>query len=272
LGRNCGWHLGLLFPLCLAGCKASPSGVDGGPLADAGPIDGGPVDAGPPDPCRDAGLQSLPLFGLGIPPLSDAGCPPLPSGPDSLDWALSLQGLDRCTFGYTAEYRNIGYYPDDPYRLRYFDQLHDHPLLLPGFSRNLAADLDGAVRSLRPVAQLIAAAQARLGLPPISASDPGPELQAPAGDTAPFAHAVEALIQHNGGTPDAGDLESQARSLPAELQRALVPIINLLAQAQDVRTEFLNQADGGFADQAANLATVPWQWRWNRPASANSAI
>ena len=249
----------LLGAVVLAACGQGSAGQSA-PGTDSGTgTDGGPVEAGPSDAGREAETAAaeagpsplcLPHFSTGA-PASTASCPPAPSSPDTLDALLGGIGLNRC-FQLPA-WESL--FPDGPgdFRLPYFDTLHDTPMWAPSYARTLARDLDAAAGSSRPVSQLIAVAEARLGAT-ITACDPGPSLAAMAGDKAPFAHAVEQLITTAGGAAATGPIESQAATLPAGLQQALVPIVNLLAQGPAVLKKYL----GNYASQASQLALMPF--------------
>jgi hypothetical protein len=232
----------LLAALAACGHASSPAAA---PATDAGDTleAGVEAEAGAP-------LTCLPAFGTGA-PASTAKCAPVPSPPDALDALLGTAGLDRC-LGYQGW---EGLFPDGPndFRLPYFQTLHDTPLFVPSYAQALGADLDAAATSSRPVSQLIAVAQARLGKT-ITACDPGEDLAAPSGDTAPLAHAIEALVTGTGGTPDAGTIESQADAVPMGLQLALVPIVSLVARGPAVRKTYL----GSYASQASNMALLPF--------------
>jgi hypothetical protein len=224
----------------LAACGHSPSSA-ANPEPDAGETAETGAEGGPSPTC-------LPQFGTGA-PASTATCSPAFSPPDSLDALLGGAGLDRC-LGYKDW---LSLFPAEPLGLPYFQALHDTPLSVPSYANALSVDLDAAATSSRPVSQLIAVAQARLGKT-ITACDPGADLAAPSGDSAPLAHAIEALVTGAGGTPDTGTIESQAASVPMGLQQALVPLVNLLATGPATRKTYL----GSYAAEAANLALLPF--------------
>jgi hypothetical protein len=230
----------LASAVLLAACGHSSAPAES-PEADAGETPEAGAEAGPQ-------LTCLPQFATGA-PASSAKCPAVPSPPDALDALLGTAGLDRC-LGYQG-WEDL--FPAEPNGLPYFQALHDTPLFVPPYALGLSSDLDAAATSSRPVSQLIAVAQARLGKT-IMACDPGPDLQTPPGDTAPLGHAIEALVTGAGGTPDTATIESQAASIPMGLQQALVPIVNLLAQGPATRKTYL----GSYASQASNMALLPF--------------
>lgn len=247
--------LGVSFAFgCGSGGSAGPSSTSGDGGADAAPA---PEDArakeasSPAD--AEAGAKSaacLPAYATGAPPNATA-CPPSPVSPDTLDGLLGSVGLNRCWHEPAWE----SLFPDGPndFRVPYFDALHDTPLWTPSYAGALAADLDAAAASSRPVSRVLAAAAARIGVT-LTACDPDASLEAAPGDKAPFAHAVEKLVTTAGGKPDTGGIESQASGIPTDLQLALVPIVNLLAQAPAVQQKYL----GSYSSEAGQLALLPF--------------
>jgi hypothetical protein len=246
--------LGASFAVACGGggsAGSSPPGNDGGVEA-AAPMDAGPSDASAGGDA-DAGTKTgvcLPKYATGA-PTSATACPPSPASPDTLDALLGSVGLSRCY--HMPAWESL--FPDGPndFRVAYFDSLHDTPLWTPSYAHALAADLDTAAASTRPVSRVLAAAAARIGVT-LTACDPDASLGAPAGDTAPFAHAVENLVTTAGGKPDTSSIESQAAAIPTGLQQALVPIVNLLAQAPSVKQKYL----GPYAAKAGQLALLPF--------------
>jgi len=240
-----------LAAACGGGSAGSSPPNDGGIEANPPPVDAGTKDASPASDA-EAGTKMavcLPKYATGA-PASAMACPPSPASPDTLDALLGSVGLSRCY--HMPAWESL--FPDGPndFRVAYFDALHDTPLWTPSYAHALAADLDAAAASTRPVSQVLAAAAARIGVT-LTACDPDASLEAPAGDTAPFAHAVEKLVAAAGGKPDTS-IEPQAAAIPMGLQLALVPIVNLLAQAPTVKQKYL----GVYASKAAQLALTPF--------------
>ena len=198
-----GCAAGLIAACATSGAKSLP---DGG-VADSG-IDGGTPDSGGPD----GGLFALPVYGTGAVALTDAGCPPLPAQPDLLDTILALAdaGLNRCNLDYPSDWHMLFALPDggggidDAFVLPYFNQLHDHPLLVPSFASNLSNDLDSAGQSSHPVSESLAALAARLGIT-VTASDPtliwAPEAD-PAASRWPMRSGLLGANAPDGGWPD----------------------------------------------------------------------
>ena len=237
---------------CGSGSAGSSPSNDGGLEAGPSPMDSGPQDAAPASDA-EAGTKKgtcLPKYTTGA-PANAMACPPSPASQDTLDALLGSVGLGRCY--HMPAWESL--FPDGPndFRVGYFDALHDTPLWTPSYAHALAADLDTAAASMRPVSEVLAAAAARIGVT-LTACDPDASLEAPAGDTAPFAHAVERLVTTAGGKPDTSSIESQAAAIPMDLQQALVPIVNLLAQAPAVKQKYL----GPYTAKAAQLALMPF--------------
>lgn len=238
---------------CGAGSAGtSPSSSDAGADGNPAPEEAGTKDAAP---VRDAEAGTttgycLPKYATGAPP-SAMACPPSSASPDTLDTLLGSVGLGRCW--HMPAWESL--FPDgqNDFRVPYFDALHDTPLWTPSYAGALAADLDTAAASSRPVSQVLATSAARIGVT-LTACDPDASLHAPSGDTAPFAHAVEKLVTAAGGKPDASAIASQAAGMPMGLQQALVPIVNLLAEAPAVKQKYL----GSYAAQAGQLALLPF--------------
>lgn len=234
---------------CFAACSSSSSdqpvaGTDAGGAADAG------GDAAPIGPSSPAACVST--FTNGAPALDSQGCPAKPATPDAIDEALTLNKLDRCSLSYDPSWRaDYDSTVDDAFRLPFQDTIHDHPFLLPPFARNLATDIDAANASSRPVSQAIAVAAARIGKA-ITACDPGSDAYPAGNDAAPLAHAVGDLIRAHGQDADDASLADQTKTIPLDFQQALVPIVRVLSEANDVKTAFL----GSYADEEAQFARV----------------
>ena len=191
-------------------------------------------------------------FTAGVPKLDAQGCVAKPQAPDRLDEALAKLGKDRCTLTYPPTWRDAFTFTKDAYRLSYVDEIHDHPLLLPGFAKNLGADLDLAAASERPVAEAIALAQARLGKPVAEACDPGAELVGPATEAAPLARAIADLLRGAGADADDDALTAGVAAVPLELQRALSPIVRILGEGPAAQAKAL----GPYADLKTELLKV----------------
>jgi hypothetical protein len=195
--------------LCLAGCDSAPATDDAGP-ADASVV-------------ADLTATCLPGPPDGAVAFPDPNCPILkPKSPDSLDEALTLAGLDRCSLGFSKQDWSIfgNSIREDLWRLPWYDAVHDHAVRAPAFGRALVADLDAAARSKTPVADALTVAGTGLGV------DLAPCIAPPAIDPAqPLARAVARVIADYGGTPDVAALEADAADVPAELQIALARVI-----------------------------------------------
>ena len=215
---------------CVACDGESPATGNGG--------DAGTPDTAPPAPyCVGA-------YSVGGASLDDAGCPPMPASPDTLDEALQQVGLNRCTLTYppSATVSSVigsWYTHTDPFTLPNYYGLHDHPLLMPSYVGRLTSDLDSAGGSAHPVAETLAALAARLGKT-VSACDASSARAPPSGDSQPLAHAVATLISGAGGTPDEAALEAAAQGMPVDLQIAVATLVNELAQAPAAQAAYLS--------------------------------
>ena len=217
----CAWAAALFTACATSGSKSLP---------DSGAPDSGP-DGGPPD----SGPFTLPIYTTGVVLLDDAGCPPLPAQPDLFDTVLALAdaGLNRCNLTYPGDWHLLFRLPDggggidDEFVLPYFNQLHDHPLLVPSFASNLSGDLDSAGQSSHPVSESLAALAARLGLT-VTATDPIATWAPSATDGEPLS---DALILLGAATPDAGWASATAGIPTAACKRRVATLfLNGLAQ------------------------------------------
>ena len=244
-----GLTAGLLSACASSGGKTP--GQDSG-VFDSGPADAGPVDAGP----IDAGPFVLPQYTSGAVPLDANGCPPLPAQPDLFDTVLALAdaGLTRCNLTYPSDWHQFFTLPDggggidDLFVLPYFNQLHDHPLLVPSFATHLTKDLDSAGQSSRPVSETLAALSARLGIT-LTVADPIPGWAPDPGDPEPLADALALL---GAPTPDAG-WSAATSAIPLPLQRAAATLLNGLAQGPSVQAAYLAALPAGFDQEIAAL-------------------
>jgi hypothetical protein len=231
----------------LAGCSSAP------PTADLRP------DAGS-DQAREARADTTPTPYC-APALPDAGPPsdgcPVAQPPqqDLLDEALAKVKLDRCQAVFSAA--DKAFLPAslwrDPYRLPFFDPVHDAALNAPPFARQVVQALDAAARTERPVtaALMVAAHYAGCG-GEVCLPSPAPHT------SDPLARAVSRLIAGAGGVPDDAALIKEAAGVPVELQRALAPVIDAVAAAAKARDEALRDADLGktATSPGVSLATL----------------
>lgn len=207
-----------------SGCSSdnkSGSGPDLGSSLDAGGGPGADATDGDTKVCANA----LPV----IPIANDPKCPVvLPSTPDALDEALASAGVDRCSLGYTAKDWSIyGDLAHDPYRLPWYDAVHDHALRVPSFGKTLVASLDDAAASKSPVAAALQVASFGMGSKSVPCAEPFP-----LDDAQPLARAVAQVIEGAGGSADAAALEADAADVPMPLQRALARVVLAANEAQ----------------------------------------
>src|SRR5262245_16344095 len=207
-----------------------------------------------------------------VPQAEGAACPvPLPETPDVLDDLLARAELNRRTLGWPDSAFAI-FGPaihSDIFRLPFYNRIHRRPLNTPGFVRALVNELDGGLVQGMPVTQGITSAAERLGFP---IGPPVVPAGAPAADTAPLAHALEAIWSSAGGEPDVAELTRQAAAIPEALQRALVPILYALNEA-------VYAVEGAYAmvssDVRAALRTTPGlflPWVGGRPNPSSELI
>lgn len=204
-----------------AGCSSSSPATDS-PSAPTGGNDAGDaVSASDTKVCASA-LPTIPVS-------NDPKCPVvLPPAPDALDDALKSAGLDRCTLGYTAKDWSIyGDLAHDPYRLPWYDGVHDHALRAPSFGNTMVAALDDAAASKMPVAGALQVASFGMGSQNVPCAEPFT-----LDETQPLARAVAQVIEGAGGTPDQAALEADAADVPLPFQRALARVILAANEAQ----------------------------------------
>ncbi|AKU96440.1 hypothetical protein AKJ09_03104 [Labilithrix luteola] len=153
----------------------------------------------------------------------DSNCPiKAPDAPDALDEALALTGLDRCHFGFSkADYAAFStQMTADPYRMPWFDAVHDTAVRAPSYAKLVVTQLDTGATSKTPVSGALEAAALQYG--PSRSALP---CVAPAEGDAPLASAIVTLIEDHGGSPDADAVASAVQAIPADLQRALAQVV-----------------------------------------------
>lgn len=227
----------LATALALAGCGGSESTVD------AAADQAAALDFALAPIC----LAPSPDLGAAF----DPACPiQMPAQPDTLDEALARAGIDRCHFGFSKADWSI--FPpsvhEDPFRLPWFDPVHDYAVRAPPFARELVAELDQAAASPSPVAEALLALAGRLG--------PSPDPCAPAAATdpaQPLARAVASLAAAGGGSPDEATLEADAADVPLDLQQAAAEVILAIAEADRAIAALLAPLT---ADQLTALGSV----------------
>lgn len=207
----------LALPMALLACGGSIKKDD---------LPSTPPDSGVSSPL-DAGVPIAPVC---LPveaalPAVDAACPVVkPASPDAFDEALTQLGMDRCTFTLpTADYAG----GRDPYRLPWYDHVHDHPVNAPAFSHRLIAGLDAAAQSKSPVAHALVLLGNRLGPSTLTVCVPDATLDA----ERPLVRAMVALITAAGGAPDEAALTEDAKDVPLDLQRAIARVVSAAATA-----------------------------------------
>ncbi|NOU28641.1 MAG: hypothetical protein HOO96_12105 [Polyangiaceae bacterium] len=186
----------------------------------AAPKPAAPVtDAGPVAPTQVC-AESLPAPEETF---ADKACPiHAPAQPDAFDAVLGKAGLDRCSLGYTAKDWSIfgGAFVKDPFRLPWYNEVHDHAVRAPAFGRKLVESLDGAAASTQPVTNALGVAAYGLGESAAPCVMPF-ELDA----HNPLAAAVAKVVADGGGTADLPALIADASDIPLPLQRALAQVV-----------------------------------------------
>ena len=205
----------VFFLAPLAGCGAQNAPVDAAL----------PTDAAVPDDLAETCLPTPP-DGASYP---DPTCPiDRPLVPDALDETLKLAGLDRCSLGFSNEDWKI--FPtairEDPFRLPWYDAVHDHAVRAPPYGRSLVKRLDDAAVGATPVTDALRVAAAAIGAPSTTCIAP-PEIDA----DQPLARAVARLIEDAGGTPDSAALVTDAMDVPRDLQIALAGVVLAVSAA-----------------------------------------
>jgi hypothetical protein len=204
------FHFALLF-LGLSGCGNGDSTTDGPPTVQP--------DASTLPDLFQVCVAQLPDLAFAY----DPNCPVAkPATPDSLDEALTLAGLDRCSLGFSDADWSL--WPkiirEDPWRLPFYDAIHDHAVRAPPYARDLVGELDNAAASPTPVTDALTIAGVQLGASVAPCMAP-PTVN---GDT-PLASAIATLIMDQGGMPNLSLLQSQTQSVPKDLQIALAQVV-----------------------------------------------
>jgi hypothetical protein len=155
---------------------------------------------------------------------------------DLLKEALANSGLTRCSVTYSVyDWTQIPQdIVTDPYRLSFFDGIHNEPLRGPPFAMSLVKDLDHfaqnaqqdpAFRAARMVERL-----ATLVDRPVKKRMPGTIDMA-----SPLASAVIQLITTAGGAPNRQAIAADAMHVAMPLQLALAPVIDAMSRAVEAR-------------------------------------
>ena len=160
-------------------------------------------------------------------------CPaPIPGVADALDAALAAGGLDRCSVSLLPADVALSGWPTpmlvDKHRLPDFAPLHRGPLRLPGYGRETAGWLDAALGSASPVTDAIAALSVRRGHAIDSACFDLTPYVAAQDDTSPLATAILLLDEHHGAPGDEAAIHAALAAVPADVQRALAPIVGAI--------------------------------------------
>ena len=190
--------------------------------------------------CQDntdcSGETSCALTARGSVCLSDrCACHAVPdptAGRDLLGDALDAVGLSRCSaifsvYDWASEPKDILF---DPYRLSFFDPVHNQPLTAPAFGEALVSDIEtdaeNASLSIPARAARLVERLAELADQPATGETPG--MLDP---VEPLVSAMTALVQEANGTPDVAAVRADAADVPMALQLAVAEIIDALRRA-----------------------------------------
>lgn len=256
------WRAGLLLATALASGAAAeacssesgqapgPTGTPAPPIAEAGTT--------PAVACVKSPAAS---------PFPSGACSaPRPPQPDAVDEALATMGLDRCTIGLPRAQSRQGLMDiTDPRKLPDFEALLENPLRLPAYGAETAKWLDDAVRGETPVASAIVAAAVRRGTPVQDCPDPA-WFTLDESDATPLATVALELDPDRDGEA----MRAELAAVPRDLQRALVPIVRAMRQAND---DVLAARNLTPAQLAQLRLTPPWLLQndaiqWSKPLVA----
>ena len=150
---------------------------------------------------------------------------------DLLGEALGNIGLTRCSAIWDVfSFQNL---PKDmfldPYRLSWFDEIHNEPLRGPEYMKGVVADLDAAAAPGMPAPTRAARMVERLAtLVDRPAVTTPPTMPDP---VEPLAEAVIDLISATGGAPDRAAIIADAMDVPMNLQLSLAEVIDAIRRA-----------------------------------------
>lgn len=154
---------------------------------------------------------------------------------DLLGEALESTGISRCStifsiFDWSAAPGDMRF---DPYRLSFFDRVHDSPLGAPAWATSTVKQLDTRIDPARDFAYDAARMIEDLAdLVDRPATHRAPGTIDPVN---PLASAVASLISDNGGMPDVPALRADAADVPMDLQLALAQVIEAIERAAAAR-------------------------------------
>lgn len=226
---------------CGLGAGAGLPGCDGGACPDGlacredGPRPVCTRACASDDDCADLGGRCATTADGGRVCL-DVACACMERDPDGLyDAALALAGLDRCSAIFTRESLDV-FTPalrNDPWRLSWFNVVHDQPSGSIPWSRAVDARLAGAAEGGAPLSALINEGAALLDRPIAAevAAAPEPDADAP---------LLEALRQMwaDAGQPDQfveNDVLRDLADVPPEVQRAAARVALAAARVPAIR-------------------------------------
>ncbi len=153
---------------------------------------------------------------------------------------------------------------NDPYRLSFFDSIHNEPLRAPDWGKNTVKELDSLVQSTESsafrAARMVEAMARKLDQP-VSRMNPGTI------DTAqPLARSVEALITALRGQPNRAALEADAADVPMALQMSLAKVVDgirrsvlsrQVAVSRRFSSDLFNNGPGFVVPSRTGMALAP---------------
>lgn len=163
---------------------------------------------------------------------------------DLMQQALEQAGLSRCgtifsLFDWGTTPPDILY---DPYRLSFYDAIHNEPLRAPGWAMSVVESLDRQAQLTRHptfrAARLVEELAKLADRPAVAAGIPGmPD------PIQPLATSVARLITASGGTSDPVVLGRAASAVPMDLQLAVAEVVDAIQRAHEARLRAIETRD-----------------------------
>lgn len=118
----------------------------------------------------------------------------------------------------------------DPYRLSWFDDVHNEPLRGPDFAKGVVRDLDAAAEDdgMAPPRRAARMVERLADLIDFPANGSAPGMLDP---VEPLTEAMVDLINATGGNPDRAAILADAADVPMDLQLALAEVLDAIRRA-----------------------------------------
>lgn len=163
---------------------------------------------------------------------------------DLLAEALGAAGISRCgtifrVFDWASVPNDV---LTDPYRLSFYDRVHNEPLYAPSWAEGVVEQFDteaDAMESATARAARMIEHLADLVDRPVMTRAPNP-----LDPVEPLANAVADLITEAGGVPDLAALTSSAAAIPMDLQLALAGVVEAMQRGVVARRQAISLAPG----------------------------